>query len=305
MNAYSDSVKSSRPVACIGVFDGVHRGHQLLIREGRALADTSSRELVAITFDPHPLRIVNPDIAPEMIGTIQQRESLLTAYGVDHVHVIPFTSTLSEQTSEEFVQQTLLQELNVGSVVVGQNFTFGHRATGNVDTLRELGQKYGFTVTEVGLSGDTHPVSSSRIRSNLHAGEIAEAQALLGHPYSMAGEIVYGDQRGRQLGYPTANLKWDVSQHLLIPAEGVYAGYVHHGGVKDPAAISVGTNPQFNGIDRRIEAFILDGTNINLYGHVVEFEFAQFLRGQQVFANLDDYLAQMSIDVTVARKLVC
>lgn len=305
MNAYSGSVKSARPVACIGVFDGVHRGHQYLISEGRSLADNNSSELIAVTFDPHPLRIVHPSNAPEMIGTLQQRKSLLVESGVDRVHVIHFTTSLSEQSSEQFVQETLVDDLNVGAVVVGENFTFGHRASGTIETLRQLGEKFGFSVTGVGLSGGSVPVSSSRIRSHLSAGQIEEAQLLLGHPYSIAGEIVYGDQRGRQLGYPTANLSCDPTEHLLVPAEGVYAGYVHHGGIKDPAAISVGTNPQFKGVERRIEAFILNGSDVNLYGQEVEFEFTQFLRDQQVFAGLDEYLAQMNLDVEAASKLVC
>ena len=295
----------NRPVACIGVFDGVHIGHQHVITQGRQIAQSDSSELIAITFDPHPLRVVRPDQAPQMIGTLEQRKVLLTNSGVDRVHVLNFTPEVSEQSSEEFVEQTLVQELNVGAVVVGGNFTFGHRASGTVDTLRNLGDKYSFSVTKVDLSGGSSPVSSSRIRAHLRAGEIPQAQALLGHPFTLAGEVVYGDQRGRQLGYPTANLKWDSSQHLVIPAEGVYAGYVHHGGAKDPAAISVGTNPHFEGLEQRIEAYILDRTDCDLYGQRVEFEFTEFLRDQQVFGDLDDYLAQMVIDVKNTRELVC
>lgn len=305
MNAYSDPVKLSRPVACIGVFDGVHLGHQHLISEARAFADFHSSELVAVTFDPHPLGIVQPGSAPEMIGTLQQRETLLRESGVDQVHVIHFTKLVSEQSSEEFVLQTLVDHLNISAVFVGENFTFGHRASGNVDTLRLLGGRFDFSVTEVGLSGGEIPVSSSRIRSHVRAGDVAEARLLLGHPYAIAGEIVYGDQRGRQLGYPTANLQCDASQRLLIPGDGVYAGYVHHRGVKDPAAISVGTNPQFNGVERRIEAYILNGADVDLYGQQVEFEFTQFLREQQVFGSLDEYLTQMNLDVQSATKLVC
>lgn len=305
MIAYSDPVKSMRPVACIGVFDGVHLGHQYVISQARSIADHGGNELIAITFDPHPLQVVNPDRAPEMIGTLEQRRALLIDAGVDRVHVINFSQEVSGQSSEEFVRQTLVTELNVAAVVVGANFTFGHGASGTVDTLRELGDALSFSVTEVGLSGGSSPVSSSRIRDHLRAGEIPEAQALLGHGYSMVGEVVFGDQRGRELGYPTANLKWAEHQNLLIPAEGVYAGFVQHAGGRDPAAISVGTNPQFQGVERRIEAYILDRTDFELYGQQVEFEFTKFLRAQQVFGDLDDYLTQMAIDVQTARELVC
>lgn len=305
MSAYSWGVNPMRPVACIGVFDGVHTGHQRVIAQGRLIAQQDSRELIAVTFDPHPMRVVQPDRAPEMIGTLEQRKARLLDSGADRVHVITFTPEVSEQSSEEFVQQTLVEALNVGAVVVGSNFTFGHRARGTVDTLRDLGDKFSFSVTEVDLSGETSPVSSSRIRAHLRAGEISQAQELLGHPFAMAGEVVYGDQRGRQLGYPTANLKWDTGQYLVIPADGVYAGYVHHGETRDPAAISVGTNPQFEGAERRIEAHILDRTDYDLYGLQVEFEFTKFLREQKVFGDLDDYLAQMAIDVQSARELVC
>lgn len=294
-----------RSVVCIGVFDGVHLGHQYLVSESRSVANRLGAELIAVTFNPHPLRIVHPAAAPQMIGTLEQRKALLLGYGVDQVHVINFTAAVSEQSSEEFVTDTLVGQLNAGGVVVGENFTFGHRASGNVSTLRELGKQFSFEVTELGLSGGSVPVSSSRIRAHIRVGEISQAEALLGHGYRLCGEIVLGDQRGRTLGYPTANLQLDPSQDLLVPAEGVYAGFVHHGGDKDPAAISVGTNPQFQGVEQRIEAYILDRHDVDLYGQQVEFEFSKFLRGQQVFSDLEAYLGQMALDVQSTRKMVC
>lgn len=301
MNPYSGSVESPRSVACIGVFDGVHRGHQHLISIAQATARTTDAELVAVTFDPHPLRIVKPKSAPLMLTTIFQRTQLLKEAGASRVHVIDFTHEVAEMTSEEFVLETLVNQLNVSAVVVGSNFTFGYQAQGNVDTLRQLGEKYSFTVTEVALAGDSLPISSSRIRALLTEGRISDAQVLLGHPFALGGEVIYGDQRGRDLGYPTANLQW--AAHMLIPADGVYAGFVLHHGSAHPAAISVGTNPQFEGIDRRVEAFILDRTDFDLYGKYVEFEFKQYLRPQQTFPDLEAYLAQMRIDVDRAREV--
>lgn len=289
---------SSPLTVCIGVFDGVHRGHQMMLNVGRAVARDSDTELEVITFDPHPAYVVNPESAPPMISSISERTELLFAEGVEGVRVIPFTHELAQQTPEEFVKQHLAGCLNV---VVGQNFTFGAGAAGTVDTLRDLGVTYGFTVHPVDLAtdGDGATLSSSRVRGLVNEGDVAGAMRVLGRAFTLAGTVVYGDQRGRQLGYPTANLRWDMSR--LIPSDGVYAGFLVWNSHRYPAAISVGTNPQFEGAEKRIEAYVLDRDDLDLYGEAVEFEFTDFLRRQEVFPDLDAYLDQMKIDVARAR----
>jgi riboflavin kinase/FMN adenylyltransferase len=302
MNSQSVMNNSSRSTLCIGVFDGVHRGHQALLARGREIADRLGNDLVAVTFDPHPLAVVKPEIAPKLITSITQRSKLLKDAGADQVHILNFTSEMSTLTSEEFVAQELAGRLNAAAVVVGENFTFGHRALGNTEILRDLGGAYGFEVIIEPLMHDSESISSSRIRLLIEAGSLAEARRLLGHPFHLAGNIEEGDKRGRELGYPTANLRWPGS--ALIPGEGVYAGHVLIDSQPQPAAISVGSNPQFGGVEPRIEAFILDGADWNLYGHEVEFEFIERMRSQMVFPTIDQYLEQMSIDVTGAHQIL-
>ncbi len=287
---------------CIGVFDGVHRGHQALINKGRSVADQVGNQLVVVTFDPHPLAVVNPERAPRMITSVSQRIELLKAAGADDIHVLAFTNELSSLSSEQFVTQELVDRLRATSVVVGENFTFGYRAQGNVQTLAELGASYGFSVHVVPLEQDSESISSSRIRRFVEEGNLTDAVRLLGHPFRVAGQVVMGDRRGRDLGYPTANLRWP--QSALIPAEGVYAGYVIVDGERHPAAISVGTNPQFAGVNQRVEAFIMEGKHWDLYGQPVEFEFTEFMRSQLVFTQIEDYLGQMKLDVAGAHRIL-
>ncbi len=269
-----------------------------MLNVGRAVARDSDTELEVLTFDPHPAYIVKPEAAPPMISSISERTELLLAAGADRVRVIPFTHELAQQTPEEFVKQHLAGCLNV---VVGQNFTFGAGASGNVETLRDLGGTYGFSVHSVDLATDGAgaTLSSSRVRRLVQKGDVAGAMQVLGREFTLAGTVVYGDQRGRQLGYPTANLRWDMNR--LIPGDGVYAGFLVWNSHRYPAAISVGTNPQFEGAEKRIEAYALDREDLQLYGETVEFEFTDFLRHQEVFPDLDAYLEQMRIDVDRAR----
>lgn len=290
----------SKPVVCLGVFDGVHRGHQALLAFGRQIAHQYSEPLVAVTFDPHPLQIVDPSRAPRMLTTLDQRIALLQQFGADRVEVLEFSTDMSHMDSDEFFHSILQKHLHVRHIVVGENFTFGHRARGNVDTLRTLGLDAGIGVSQVPLTTDSVPISSTRIRAALDQGEIRLASELLGHPFRLSGVVVMGDQRGRDLGYPTANLDWPT--FVLIPQDGVYAGFVHTESATFPAAISVGTNPQFEGSSQRIEAYVLDRTDLDLYGHRVEFEFVALVRPQKVFANLDGYLQQMTVDVERVRQ---
>jgi riboflavin kinase/FMN adenylyltransferase len=289
-------------VACIGVFDGVHRGHQALIGRARAEANRAGLPLVAVTFDPHPESVIRPGHAPRSLATVEHRIELLHAAGADSVEVLAFDETMAAETPEEFVQSVLADRLRARTVVVGENFLFGAHAAGNVAVLADLGRALGFEVIAMPLASDDAPWSSSRIRALLASGQVGEANEMLGREYSIDGTVVHGDHRGRELGYPTANL--EAMGVPVVPADGVYAGWLRADGGRLPAAISVGTNPQFDGRDRRIETYVIDRADLDLYGCTVRVTFADRIRGQEVFDTLDVFIAQMGLDVERARILL-
>lgn len=289
-------------VVCVGVFDGVHRGHQALIAEARAAADERGLQLVVVTFDPHPAAVLRPIAAPKSLATIDERVRLLKEAGADEVDILRFDETMSHESPAEFADSVLVNRLDARVVVVGSNFLFGENAAGDVGTLRDLGAERGFTVRAVTLKSDGEPWSSTRIRSLLLQGEVAEANRILGREYRLEGIVVHGDHRGRELGYPTANLQADGSP--VIPAEGVYAGRLVVAGETLPAAISVGTNPQFEGEDQRVEAYAIDRTGLDLYGRHVSVDFTAYLRAQAVFDSLEGFLAQLDADVERARSIL-
>ncbi|MEO8107840.1 MAG: bifunctional riboflavin kinase/FAD synthetase, partial [Actinomycetes bacterium] len=259
-----------RSVVCIGVFDGVHRGHRVIVNEARALAVRVGGKVVAVTFDPHPSAVVRPDTQPRMLSTVDQRVTLLHEAGVDAVLVLAFNPELASWTPAEFVDRVLVHGLHASGVVVGEGFRFGHRASGDVDVLAELGAAHDFVVAPLSLQvgalvehGDAGHVawSSTFIRQCVLEGDVAEASRALLRPHRLEGEVVHGDHRGRELGYPTANLK--VADNAAVPADGVYAGWLICGvGTSSadrlPAAISIGTNPTFDGQERRVEAYVLE-----------------------------------------------
>lgn len=289
-------------VAIIGVFDGVHRGHQAVIAQAKALAGDGS--VVAITFDPHPRRVLSSGEAPAMLVSLDERIDALTDAGVDDVIVVPFTRELSQMSPADFVGQFIVDRAHADIVVVGENFRFGHRASGDVDTLRSLGSRFGFEVHALELRGDEDRFSSTRVREALADGNLAHVTLILGRPFTYRGVVVHGDHRGRTLGVPTANI--DVQPERAAPADGVYAGWLR---VLDgscprlPAAISVGTNPQYGGVDRRIEAHVIDRDDLDLYDAEVEVGFTHRLRGQQVFDSEADFIEQMRSDIAQARTL--
>jgi riboflavin kinase/FMN adenylyltransferase len=289
-------------VAIIGVFDGVHRGHQALIAQARAVAGDGT--VVALTFDPHPMHVVRPEHAPAMLASIDDRVDALHDAGVDEVAVVEFTGALSEMSSEQFVNEFVVDKAKAGVVVVGENFRFGHRASGDVDTLRELGVHRGFTVQGVDLRGDTTRYSSTRVRQALEEGDLAQVIEVLGRPLTYRGLVVHGDHRGRTLGVPTANI--EITADRAAPADGVYAGWVRvvEGSCpRMPAAISVGDNPQYAGTQRRIEAHVIDRDDLDLYDAVIEVGFVRRLRGQEVFDSEAAFITQMQADIAAARAL--
>lgn len=289
-------------VACIGVFDGVHLGHRALIARAREIADARRLQLVAITFDPHPMAVVRPELAPASLATLAERRVLLFDAGADDVFVLPFTPEVSQWSPEDFIHRVLHDSVHARAVVVGENFRFGHRAAGDVQTLREAGERYHFDVTEVALAADAEPWSSTRVRAAIAEGDVVEAARVLGRSYDITGTVVHGDHRGRELGFPTANLAWGGTP--VIPADGVYAGWLVTGADRFPAAISVGTNPQFAGVERRIETYVLDRDDLDLYGAEVTVVFVERLRGQQVFDDLSALVEQMGQDVERARAVL-
>ncbi|MFH0242118.1 bifunctional riboflavin kinase/FAD synthetase [Streptomyces sp. HK10] len=296
-----------RSVVTIGSYDGVHRGHQLII--GRAVG--RARELgvpaVVVTFDPHPSEVVRPGSHPPMLAPHHRRAELMAELGVDAVLVLPFTEEFSKLSPAEFVVKVLVDRLHARTVVEGPNFRFGHRAAGTVETLAELGRTYDYDVMVVdlferGQAGGGEPFSSTLIRRLVAEGDVVGAAEVLGRPHRVEGVVVRGAQRGREMGYPTANV--ETLPHTAIPADGVYAGWLVVEGEPMPAAISVGTNPQFEGTERTVEAYAIDRVDLDLYGLHVAVDFLAYIRGQERFDTLDGLLERMAEDVRVAKELL-
>ena len=288
-------------VVVIGVFDGVHKGHQELLNRAKAIAD--GREIVVLTFDPHPTTVFAPDRAPAMLTTLSDRVELLKIHGADQVAVMKFNEKFAAMSPEDFVKGVLVDQLHASTVIVGENFTYGHKAAGNVDSLIKSGLTHNFTVDAQELNSDNGEViSSSRIRGLIHEGNVEDARLLLGRPHRLDGVVVHGEKRGREIGYPTANLGNIDGQ--TIPADGVYAGWLTVGINFWPAAISIGTNPTFVGErGRQVEAYALDQEGLELYDKNASIEFGWRLRPTLKFDGLEPLLVQMKIDCDQARKL--
>ncbi|MFD1832945.1 MULTISPECIES: bifunctional riboflavin kinase/FAD synthetase [Streptomyces] len=296
-----------RSVVTIGSYDGVHRGHQLII--GRAVG--RARELglpaVVVTFDPHPSEVVRPGSHPPLLAPHHRRAELMAELGVDAVLVLPFTEEFSRLSPAEFVVKVLVDRLRARTVVEGPNFRFGHRAAGTVETLVELGRTYDYDVMVVDLfergeAGGGEPFSSTLTRRLVAEGDVRGAAEVLGRPHRVEGVVVRGAQRGRELGYPTANV--ETLPHTAVPADGVYAGWLVVAGESMPAAISVGTNPQFDGTERTVEAYAIDRVGLDLYGLHAAVDFLAYIRGQEKFATLEELLERMAEDVRIAREML-
>jgi riboflavin kinase / FMN adenylyltransferase len=297
-----------RTVVVVGNFDGVHLGHQHVVRTAREVADEHGLRVVAVTFDPHPMAVLRPDHAPLTLSDMATRCRLLMAAGADDVFVIPFSREIAAWTPEEFIERVLVDGLHARHVVVGANFRFGNRAAGDVATLQRAGRAGDFEVDGIALDGGPQVWSSTYVRTCLTAGDVEGAAEALGRPYGVVGEVIAGDRRGRELGFPTANVP---VRDLAVPADGVYAGWLRvlgdggDAGEPMPAAISVGTNPTFDGVrDRRVEAYVLDRTDLELYGRQVEVSFVARIRGMVRFDGVEALVETIRDDVTRTRTLL-
>jgi len=294
-----------RTAVVIGNFDGVHLGHQHVVRRGRELADQRGLTLVAVTFSPHPMAVLRPEHAPVMLTTLEQRAELLGGAGVDAVLALPFDRDMASWSPDEFAERVLGSCLHAAAVVVGANFRYGCRAAGDVGCLTEYGADHDFDVEGIPLDGGPQVWSSTYVRTCLASGDVAGAAEALGRPYAIRGLVVKGDQRGRELGFPTANVP--ATDDRAVPPDGVYAGWLTRRDTAErfPAAISVGTNPTFDGVvGRRIESYVLDRTDLDLYGVEVEVAFVEHLRGMVAFDSIESLIEQMHADVERTRTLL-
>jgi riboflavin kinase/FMN adenylyltransferase len=291
---------SESSVVVIGVFDGVHKGHQALLNRAKEIAD--GRPIIALTFDPHPRTVFAPDSVPPMLTTLADRVELLKIHNADQVAVMKFNEQFAAMSPERFVEDILVKQLHVSTVIVGKNFTYGAKAAGTVDTLIKSGMIHNFTVDVQDLAGGDEVISSSRIRNLVMEGKVEKARELLSRPHRLDGIVVHGEKRGREIGYPTANIGKIDGQ--TIPADGIYAGWLTVGINYWPAAISIGTNPTFEGDrGRQVEAYALDQQGLDLYDKAASVEFGWYLRPTLKFNGLDELLVQMKKDCDEARRL--
>ncbi|WP_328874161.1 bifunctional riboflavin kinase/FAD synthetase [Streptomyces sp. NBC_00287] len=295
-----------RSVVTIGSYDGVHRGHQLIIRHTVDRARELGLPAVVVTFDPHPKEVLRPGTHPPLLAPHHRRAELMAELGVDALLVLPFTTEFSNLSPADFIVKVLIDKLRAKAVVEGPNFRFGHRAAGDVVYLAELGKTYDFDVEVVDLyvsgeAGGGQPFSSTLTRRLVIEGDVEGAAEILGRPHRVEGVVVRGAQRGRELGVPTANV--ETLPHTAIPADGVYAGWLHAQDEVMPAAISVGTNPTFDGTERTVEAHVIDRVGLDLYGLHVAVEFLAFVRGQVKFESLDALIERMAEDIKISRDL--
>lgn len=298
-----------RSVVAVGVFDGVHRGHQAILRTAGERARALGLPVVVVTFDPHPDAVLRGGPAPAELTSPGRRAELLGEHGAAAVCVLPFTVDLSRLTAEEFVRSVLAERLRAAAVVVGEDFRFGNRAAGDVRTLAVLGEKYDFAAEGVRLVADGETISSTLVRGLLSRGDVAAAAARLGRPHRVEGVVVHGAARGRELlGFPTANVHTDPGR--AVPSDGVYAGRLLRTRPRPgqeqcwSAAVSVGTNPTFDGVERTVEAYALDRDDLELYGEHMAVDFVEHIRGQERFADVGELIAAMRRDVDRVRRIL-
>jgi riboflavin kinase/FMN adenylyltransferase len=295
-------------VLTIGAYDGVHRGHQAVIEQVKLEAARRGARSAVVTFDRHPATVVRPESAPRLITDAQQKMALLAGTGVDMTFIVTFDERRSHESPVDFVREVLVDCLRAVAVVVGEDFHFGAQRAGNVDLLRTLGREHGFEVLPIELVGRAdgveEPVSSTAIRRALAGGEVDLAATLLGHPFEVSGTVVTGDQRGRLIGFPTANI--EIPNQICLPADGVYAGwYEHPDGRRHACAINLGRRPTFyeHADHSLLEAHLLDYSG-DLYGERAKVTFVGFLRSERKFDGIDSLRAQLKHDIEATARLL-
>jgi riboflavin kinase / FMN adenylyltransferase len=299
---YDGDVTSKEPsVVAIGVFDGLHRGHQAVLAQLLELARRYDALATVVTFDPSPARVLAPDRAPRQLATIEQRLKGLQALGVEQVRVLTFSQELASESARDFIDRVLVGDLSARCVIVGEDFHFGHNREGTLDLLREVGAVRGFDVVAAPTHGDGTRWSSSAVRRALESGDVGEARRILGRPFVLHGVVEHGDNRGEALGFPTANVS--VTHEQALPAEGVYAGTIFLGDEWWPAAISVGTRPQFYEDGALLVEVHVVGFAGQLYGRALDVAFLTRLRDQTTFSSVEELVAQIGRDVAKTQQI--
>ncbi len=301
MRIIENGERAGARVVALGTFDGTHRGHQELIRQGRTLAERTGAKLRVCAFDRHPLEILRPDAAPARLQTREEQAERMASFGVEELRIIPFTRETADLPPEEFLRN-LREECDLRAVVAGWNYTFGRGGRGNAETLRAEGEKHGFQVaivppvrTEAG-----EIISSSAIRERLTRGDAEGAREMLGFPYRISGTVVNGKHQGTRIGFPTANIETDARKQL--PAYGVYACELESGGARWPAVVNIGLQPTLPSGKVTVEAHAL-GVEISLYGQRASVSLRKFLRAERRFASVEELIAQISLDRKNAESL--
>lgn len=290
------------PVITIGTFDGVHKGHQVILKDVVSLAGKVEGESVLITFDPHPRKLIYPEQSLQLLTPLDEKIRLIRETGIDHIVVVPFNTAFASLTAGEYIRDFLLEKFKPHSIVIGYDHRFGQDRTGDLPLLQEAGRQYGIAVYEIPAQKiDEAAVSSTKIRKALLAGQVETAHTMLGQPYSLKGTVIHGAKVGRQLGYPTANIQPSAIDQL-IPANGVYAIEVLHGGMRYKGMLNIGVRPTVSReLKLHIEAHLFDFSG-DLYDQEITFRFLRRLRDEQKFASLDELKAQLHKDAEEARK---
>ncbi|MFA0964644.1 bifunctional riboflavin kinase/FAD synthetase [Roseivirga sp. BDSF3-8] len=296
--------KLTNPVVTSGTFDGVHIGHQKILERVREVARQTGGETVLITFWPHPRLILNPDDdSLKLLSTFEEKSALLEKFGIDHLIQIPFTKEFSQTTSEEFIRHILIDTIGTKRLVIGYDHRFGRNREGSFEHLQANSDRYGFKVEEISRQDiDDSAVSSTKTRKALTSGDVATATGFLGRPYTLTGEVVHGDKIGRQLGYPTANIRPHYS-YKLIPAHGIYAVEVDVQGTRYGGMLNIGTRPTFNGKRETIEVYLFDFDRV-IYGEELTLHFIHRVRDEVAFGSKEALIEAMKNDEVESRKVL-
>lgn len=296
--------KFKNAVITVGTFDGVHKGHQQLIKRINELAENSNGESVIITFNPHPRLVINPnDSNLQLLNTAEEKIALLEKYGVHNVVMVPFSRNFSEQTAEEYIEYFLVRNFHPKYIVIGYDHKFGKNRTGDINLLKQMKHNFGYEIEEIQKETlDAITISSTKIRYALQEGNVTIANELLGHNYTLEGLVIKGKQNGRKIGYPTANLSI-ADTHKLIPHKGIYAVKVYHAGNTYGGMLSIGFNPTFGGRKLTTEVNILN-FNQDIYGEKIKLELIEYIRDEKMFDNVQDLIHAIDNDKLKIEKIL-